>query len=279
MGKIEKAVITVAGKGLRMKPITSILPKCMLPIFSFNEKNEIVVEPLINTMLEKLREVKINKFCFVVGRHGAVLMNYLFGSEASFVFQNEPIGFGDAVRRAKWFAGDDPILVHADDGVLTGGYDVAMDLFAKESPDAVLLLRKTDNPKRYGIAEVGKEKEFEGHLAYDVLGVEEKPSFPKSNLMLSAVYLFSNKIFEELRSLKKNERTGEVELTDAIKSMSAKGLKIKGLLLEKEKWLNVGDAVSYFSTLSFTYSEARKRAAKLNRFNPASGKANEKKKV
>ncbi|MCL5100603.1 MAG: sugar phosphate nucleotidyltransferase [Candidatus Marsarchaeota archaeon] len=247
---VIKAVITAAGKGSRMKHMTSIMPKVLLPLFT-KEDGSRTMRPIVDLILDSIRAAGISRFCFVVGKHKNILMDYLFGREnITFVFQNEPKGFGDAVLKAAEFAGPDPILVHADDGVLTGGYKEALGLFSEKKPACVLLLRKTDNPSRYGIAEVESAGTYMNHEIYMVNGVEEKPKKPKSNFMLSAVYIFSPEIFEAIKTVSSE---GELELTYGIQKLINDGKKVYGVLLEKEKWLNVGDTESYYKALSYTY--------------------------
>jgi len=168
------------------------------------------------------------------------------------VFQNKPLGFGDAVLRGADFAHDSAVLVHADDGVLTGGYVEAVRLLAEKRADAVLLLRKVENvKKRYGVAVVTDEERFMGHSAFPVIEVEEKPEKPKSNLMISAAYVFSSKIFDGLRKTKHG--AGDLELTYGIQEIIKSGGKVFGLLLETEKWLNVGNTESYHQALNYSF--------------------------
>lgn len=74
---LKKAVITSAGKGSRMKHITSVLPKALLPLF-VTENGGKVTRPVIDLIMDSLNKVGIEKFCIVVGRNGMLLMQYLF---------------------------------------------------------------------------------------------------------------------------------------------------------------------------------------------------------
>ena len=247
--RIVKAIITSAGQGSRMKRVTTVLPKALLPLFMKEGSSRIMV-PVADLIMESLALAGVSKFCFVVGRHKSLLMDYMFNRGVTFVFQNEPKGFGDAVLRGEDFASRGPVFVHADDGVLTGGYVEAASLFMERDADAVLLLRKTDNPKRYGIAEAEPDSDFMGHKVFRVKGAEEKPKYPKSDMMISAVYIFSHRIFEALRE---TSQEGEIELTPGIGSIVNRGGRVYGLLLEKERWLNVGDTESYYKALEYSY--------------------------
>lgn len=246
---IGKAIITSAGRGSRMKRVTAVLPKALLPLFKKEGDSRIMV-PVADFIMESLELAGVKKYCFVVGRHRSLLMDYLFDRGVTFVFQNEPRGFGDAVLRGEDFAARAPVFVHADDGVLTGGYVEAASLFTERGADAVLLLRKTDNPRRYGIAEVEPDSDYMGHKVFRITGAEEKPKAPKSDMMLSAVYVFSHRIFDALKEAKP---AGELELTSGIDAVIRRGGKVYGILLEKERWLNVGDTESYYMALGYSY--------------------------
>lgn len=248
---VNKAVITAAGKGSRMRYITSVLPKALLPLFS-EEDGKAVMMPVIDLIMESLQRVNVNKFGLVVGRQGKLLMDYLFERGVTFVFQPQPKGFGDAVLRAEDFANKDPFFVHADDGVLTGGYLEANSLYEELRPEGVLLIREVSNPKRYGVVSVQDKGEYMGHKLYKVIEAQEKPAEPKSNLGISAVYVFSPKIFDALKQV--NVEDGkELELTYGIEKMIEDGGEIYAIKLEKEKWLNVGDPQSYFEALNYSY--------------------------
>ncbi|QIW25132.1 sugar nucleotidyltransferase [Sulfolobus sp. S-194] len=248
---VNKAVITAAGKGSRMKYITSVLPKALLPLFR-NEDGKTVMRPVIDLIMDSLQEVGVKKFCIVVGKHGKLLMDYLFERGVTFVFQPEPKGFGDAVLRAEDFSNNDPFFVHADDGVLTGGYKEANSLFEEVKPDAILLIREVSNPKRYGIVSIKEKGEYMSHKLYIVTQAEEKPLEPKSNLGISAVYVFSPKIFQSLKRVIVEENK-ELELTYGIQKIIEDGGEVYAIKLEKEKWLNVGDPQSYYDALMYSY--------------------------
>lgn len=250
--KVRKAVITAAGKGTRMKHITSVLPKGLLPLFVDEEGRKVTV-PVIDLILGSLTKVGVENFCLVVGRNGRILMDYLFelGLGATFEFQREPKGFGDAVLRAEKFVGNDPFFVHADDGVLSSGYERAAKLFEEREPDAVLLVRKVSNPKRYGIVEARDEGEFMGSKLLRVLDAQEKPSQPRSDLAVSAAYVFKPSLFKALREVESGE--GELELTYGISGVLRNGGEVWALLLQEEVWLNVGDPDSYIRAMNYTH--------------------------
>ncbi len=256
MEAIKKAVITSAGKGTRMRYITSVLPKCLLPLLVKDNERR-VAKPVIDLVMEKMEGIGVTKFCVVVGKmQGRILMEYLFERGPTFVFQNEAKGFGDAVLKAEDFVGSSPFLVHADDGVLNSGYEVLVRAFLESDADAAFFVRKVKNPQRYGIIEFEESgvKDFMNHKIYEVKGVEEKPVSPKSDLAIAAVYIFKPEIFPALKEVKL-EPGQELELTFGIKKMVEWGRKVVAISLQEEKWLNVGDPDSYFDSFMYAYKE------------------------
>ncbi len=83
------------------------------------------------------------------------------------------------------------------------------------------------------------------------MNVEEKPSNPKSNIAISAVYIFNRRIFDGLRSVRVG---GELELTYGIENVINSGGEVYGLLLSDDSWLSVGDPESYFNTITRTFN-------------------------
>lgn len=247
--EIKKAVITSAGKATRMRHISNSIPKALLPLFG-NDGGERRMRPVIDFIVGNLNGAGATNICLILGSRAKPLADYLFEKDVTIVFQNEPKGFGDAVLKAENFVGEDPFFVNADDDIILGGYKEAAALFSKENADCVLFLQKTDTPSKYGIVSIDQEKDFMGHKVFKITGVEEKPKYPKSNLAISAVYIFSSKIFQKLKEIKTD---GELQLTYGIEKMVKDGDKVYGILLTDEKWLSVGDPDSYYKALKYSY--------------------------
>lgn len=141
--------------------------------------------------------------------------------------------------------------MHADDGILTIGYPEGVKLYDELRPDVVLFLRRVSNPSRYGIAIARDEGgSFDGFRLVRILDVEEKPSNPRSDIAISAVYIFNRKIIEGLRAVKAGN---ELELTYGIKNVINGGGEAYGLLLGNDSWLNVGSVEDYFNSMVRTF--------------------------
>jgi UTP--glucose-1-phosphate uridylyltransferase len=278
-----KSVITAAGKGTRLLPITKELPKEMMPIFSKIYGNERVVMPLLQYIFEQLYSLGIRDYCFVVGRekrsiedhftphdtyltelsekHKTLIDNFykrLEKSHLMWVNQNKPLGFGDAVKRTERYVGDDDFIVHGGDvAVITRTKQhpiVRLMETAKKDPtvSAVLLCKKVKDAKGYGVPQIKKIS----NSVFDVQGVEEKPAKPKSNLGILPLYYFKPKIFTALKKIKRG-KGNEFQLTDAIQKLIDDGEKVLAVPLRShEVDIDVGNVESYRHAQEFSYKYA-----------------------
>lgn len=277
-----KSVITAAGKGTRLLPITKELPKEMMPIFSRNHDKDRIVIPLLQFIFEQLYSIGIRDYCFVVGRekrsiedhftphetylrelsdkYKSLIANFykkLENSHLIWVNQNKPRGFGDAVLRAERYIGKDNFIVHAGDVIIVSKMKhpiLRLIETAKSDPSisAVLLCKKINDTRRYGVPKI---KPLSNGL-YLVEEVEEKPTRPKSNLGLLPLYFFKPVIFDCLKKIKPG-KGNEYQLTDAIQRLIEKNHKVVAINLNKnETELDVGTVESYKETLDLSYKIA-----------------------
>jgi len=277
-----KSVITAAGKGTRLLPITKELPKEMMPIFSSRYSKDRVVIPLLQYIFEQLYSMRLRDYCFVVGREKRSIEDHftphdtylrelsdknkslisgfyekLENSHLVWVNQNKPKGFGDAVLRAERYIGKDDFIVHAGDVVIiskTKHPIMRLIETAESDPSisAVLLCKKINDAKRYGVPKV---KPLSNGV-YEVEEVEEKPTKPKSNLGLLPLYFFKPVIFDCLKKIKPG-KGNEYQLTDAIQKLIEQNHKVVAIpLKDNERELDVGTVESYRDTLNLSYKIA-----------------------
>ncbi len=277
-----KSVITAAGKGTRLLPVTKEMPKEMMPIFTRFSKNERIVVPLLQYIFEQLYSTKIRDFCFVVGREKRSIEDHftphhtylndlsskqkilisnfykkLENSNLLWVNQNKPLGFGDAVKRTERYIGNDDFVVHAGDvAILNKNKHPILRLIetAKQDPSisAVLLCKKIKDTKRYGVPKI---KEISNSL-FLVKEVEEKPIKPKSNLGILPLYYFKPKIFDCLKKIKRG-KGGEFQLTDGIQKLIEQGEKVVAIPLKNnEIEIDVGTVESYRYAQEISYRKA-----------------------
>ena len=226
-----KTIITAAGKGTRLLPITKELPKEMMPIFTKIYDNERVVMPLLQFIFEQLYATKIRDYCFVVGREKRSIEDHFTPHEGYFnelprkqkriisnfykkleksnlvwINQNKPLGFGDAIKLTEKYIGNNDFIVHAGDVSIIGNSKhpiLRLIETAKKNKDvsAVLLCKKVKDAKRYGVPKINKISKS----LLLVEGVEEKPANPKSNLGILPIYYFKPEIFDALKKIKRGK--------------------------------------------------------------------------
>ncbi len=277
-----KTVITAAGKGTRLLPITKVIPKEMMPIFVDISNNNKVVMPLLQFIYEQLYSINIRNYCFVVGNNRRSIKEHFTPNQtflndlteqqqklikifykklekSDFFWTNQikPIGFGDAVKRSENFIKKDNFIVHAGDVAIIGRDEhpiTRMINAYKKFPEtsAILLIKKVKDSKRYGVPKIKKIGPI-----FEVKEVEEKPEKPKSNMGLLPIYFFKPIIFDSLKKIKRG-RENEFQLTDAIQNLIERGEKVIAVPLKNDEIeLDVGTVNTYRYSLEKSYIKAK----------------------
>jgi len=279
---VTKVVITAAGKGTRLLPFTKEMPKEMMPIFSSMFTKKKVVLPLLQYIYEQLYSMGFRDYCFVVGREKRSIEDHftphetylrelagdykkiitkfyqkLENSHVVWVNQNRPLGFGDAVRRAERYVGNEDFIVHAGDvTILSKSKHPISRLIetAKRNPDAkaILLCKKIKDFKRYGVPTV----ERLSNNLFSVRGVVEKPDKPKSDFGILPLYYFKADIFSSIKKIKPGKGK-EFQLTDGIQNLIKEKQKVLAITLNKnEEEIDVGTVESYQKSQEITFRKA-----------------------
>ncbi|HYK94056.1 MAG TPA: sugar phosphate nucleotidyltransferase [Thermoplasmata archaeon] len=291
-----RGVLTLAGEGTRMLPWTRGLRKEFLPLYDAVEGGPPVLKPVAHHVLESMAEAGVTDFTLVVGaKDRAFVQNYfsvdprfldrhahhrerireterlyrtLGRVRIHFAVQPRPRGFGDAVLRAEPFVRGEPFLLHAADALLWERPRGAIlrRLAARVTTgevDAVLVVRRVADPRRYGVIEGRPAPRWEGMRRLTVERIEEKPDRPRSSWAATAAYAFTPKIFEALRAVRRAHPSAELELTDAIQWLLSHGGRVEALVLTPRwgEWWSVGTPLGFVRALRRTEHLARARAA------------------
>ncbi len=198
-----KALVLSGGAGTRLRPITHTSAKQLLPVAN---------KPVLFYGLEAIRDAGVTEVGLVVGDTAPAIQEAVgdgsaFGLEVTYIRQEAPLGLAHAVLVAGEFLGDDDFVMYLGDNFIVGGISPIVQEFRAARPDAQIMLTQVADPRDFGVAELDP--------AGRVIGLEEKPQQPKSDLALVGVYLFTPCIHEAVRSLKPSWR-GELEITEAI---------------------------------------------------------------
>ena len=271
---IRKIVISAAGLGTRLLPITKEIPKEMMPLFLRDKNSGVVVKPLIQIIFEQFFQQGLREYCIIVGRQKRIIQDHFMIDEEflkkfekkseykqdlknfysmlnkSKIFwaeQSEPRGFGDAVKYSESFVGNDDFLVIAGDTLIPKGDKVIKKLMnakLKGKNDAILLLKEVPDPRRFGVAVINQTKNKD-----IITNVEEKPKNPKSNLSIVALYRFGPSIFKALNDIRSGQK--ELQLTDAIQKLIDWGGNVSAIHLnENDRVIDIGTADSYLETIT-----------------------------
>jgi glucose-1-phosphate thymidylyltransferase len=219
-----KAIIPVAGAGTKLRPHTYTQPKALIPIAG---------KTILSFIVDQLHEAGINEFIFIVGYLGEKIHEYVTETypelKTHFVYQNERQGTGHAIELTKDIVGDDEVFVVLGDTICD--YDIKE---VMDSPYNMLGVKKVDDPRNFGVAEIDEEGLIEH--------VVEKPAIPKSNMALVGLYKIkeSNFLFECLHHLFSANITinGEYNLTDALDCMIKRGVKFQAFKVKS--WFDCG---------------------------------------
>ncbi len=276
-----KSVITAAGKGTRLLPLTKELPKEMLPIFARLPDGEKIMMPILQLIFEDLYKNGIKNYCFIVGRgkrsiedHFTLDSLYLkelpsiqkkllqsfykkiIKSNLVWINQDKPLGFGDAVKKSESYIGNDDFIVHGGDVSILSKSNSTISRLIKAyndnpSASAILLCKKITNPKNYGVPKLHKINSS----LFSVTHVEEKPKKPKSNYGLLPCYIFKPIIFKYLKKIKRG-KNNEYQLTDAIQALISDGHKVLAIPITTSEFeLDVGNVQSYHDALNLSFKK------------------------
>jgi glucose-1-phosphate thymidylyltransferase len=169
-------------------------------------------KPILYYCIEKLIELNITEIGIVINKSQKKTIAETIGSgkqwgvQISYIFQEEPQGIAHAVRKAKHFMDSSPFILLLGDNLITESLAGLKNCVEQQNASAALLLATVKNPQDYGIAEVTDNK---------IIGLEEKPHYPKSNLAVLGAYAFDSTIFTAIDSISPSRRN-EYEITDAI---------------------------------------------------------------
>ena len=198
-----KALVLAGGAGTRLRPITHTSAKQLLPVAN---------KPVLFYGLEAIREAGITDVGLVVGDTASAIQAAVgdgsaFGLNVTYIRQTAPLGLAHAVLVSRDYLGDDEFVMYLGDNFIIGGITSLVEEFRSQRPDAQIMLTPVPDPREFGVAELDDGGK--------VIGLEEKPQQPKSNLALVGVYIFGPAVHEAVRNLKPSWR-GELEITEAI---------------------------------------------------------------
>ncbi len=196
-----KGVILAGGRATRLRPLTYVTNKHLLPVYD---------RPLIFYPLEAMARAGVEEVLLITNpEHAGHFLQLLrtgreFGLRITYELQEEAGGLAQAVGLAEPFGRHSKLLVLLGDNIFTHDLRPSVQRFAERDRGAVIFAKQVERPEHYGVVEVDGDR---------VVSIEEKPAHPKSRLAQTGVYLYDERVFSFIAELTPSER-GELEITD-----------------------------------------------------------------
>jgi len=251
-----KGIILAGGNGSRLHPITSVVTKQLLPVYD---------KPMIHYPLATLILAGITEILIICKRGDDKLFKQLLGNGSKYgitlqyKIQDNPNGIPEAFILGEEFIGNDSVCLALGDNIFHGHGLPTLLQKGVEMIDtfggAVIFGHHVNNPERYGIVKQGKWGR--------ILGIEEKPTRPKSNCAVVGLYMYDNSVIKMAKELKPSDR-GETEITD----LNREYLKDKKLRLIKFGrgycWFDTGVADALLSASTYVQTIQKRQGLKIS---------------
>lgn len=246
-----KGVILAGGLGTRLGPLTKITNKHLLPVYN---------KPMIYYPLNLLVDAGVKDILIVTGGHHAGEFLRLLGNghefglhHINYTYQEGEGGIAEALGLARHFAKNSRIIVVLGDNILEESIRPYVEHFRRQKSGARVLLKEVDDPERFGVAALTGKK---------ITGIEEKPKIPKSSYAVTGVYMYDEKVFEIIDTLKPSKR-GELEITD-VNNAYIRGNELEFDIL-KGWWTDSGTFDSLLRANLLAAEQAKKRGPLIGR--------------
>ena len=197
-----KGIILAGGLGSRLRPLTKVTNKHLLPIYD---------KPMIYYPIETLVDAGIKDIMVVTGGNSAGDFLRLLGNGKDFglddiyyTYQEGEGGIADALKLCEHFSEGERVCVILGDNIVQKSISTYVQRYAQQQTGARLLLKEVEDPERFGVPELDGQK---------IVGIEEKPAHPKSHYAVTGIYMYDARVFDYCRNLKPSAR-GELEITD-----------------------------------------------------------------
>ncbi len=228
MEQITKAVLLAAGRGTRMRELTSDLPKPMLRVRG---------KPILQHIIEGLQTAGVTDFLLVVGWRADVVREFFedgqsLGVDIKYTTQVVQDGTGRVVELARAFCGRDSFVLSYGDILVDPANYFRLTSPPREA-EAIISVKRNEDVSQGGAVFVNEQ--------FEMTDLREKPQAgePTSPWYNAGIYMFRTSIFDYLSRLRRSPR-GEFELTDAVRDLALSGGKVQALELTGE-WADVRD--------------------------------------
>lgn len=247
-----KGIILAGGSSTRLHPATKVICKQLLPVYD----KPMIYYPLSVLMLANIKDILIistpqdTPRCQDLLGDGSNL-----GIKLQYKIQPSPNGIAEAFVLGEEFIGSDSVCLILGDNIFYGqGLSALVEESSNLNEGAIIYSYQVVDPKRFGIVELDNNLE--------VKSIEEKPSNPKSNLAVTGIYFYDNKVIELAKNLEPSRR-GELEITPINQEYFKKGLLKVKTLGRGFAWLDTGTAESLLDAGQFVQIIEKRQGHKI----------------
>lgn len=235
-----KGIILAGGNATRLRPLTKITSKQLLPVYN---------KPMIFYPIETLVRAGITEILIIIApEYAGHFLNLLgtgkdFGAKFTYEIQEKPRGLADAFLVGEQFIGDDNVTMILGDNIFDEDFSEYIQNFKK---GGIVFAKEIPDPERYGVIEFDENK--------NVLSIIEKPKDPKSKFAMVGLYILDNRASEFAKNVKPSAR-GELEIPDVINQYRERGELKVGFI--RNIWEDAGTFDSLLRVNIFMAEKAR----------------------
>ena len=249
---IKKGIILAGGMGTRMSPLTKAVNKQLLPIYD----KPLIFYPLSILMLANIKDILIIVNKGELNQYKKIIPDGKnLGIKITYAEQDRPRGLPDAFIIGEKFIGKEGVALILGDNFFYGqNLTKKLQDLSKINEGAKILLHKVAKPELYGVAKINKSNK--------ILILKEKPINFVSDLAITGLYFFDNKVIKFAKKLKPSKR-GELEIVDLLNLYKNKSELSAELLGRGGAWLDTGSIEDFYKTSSFVSAIQNRQGLKI----------------
>ena len=249
---IKKGIILAGGAGTRMSPLTKAVNKQLLPIYD----KPLFFYPLSVLMLSGIKDILIIVNKGQLNQFKKILPNgNNLGIKISYAEQKYPKGLPDAFLIGKKFIGNSNVALILGDNFFYGeSLTKKLKECVKLKKGATVILHPVKNPSSYGVASINKKNK--------ITKIVEKPKKNFSNLAVTGLYFFDNKVINYSKNLKPSKRN-EIEIVDLLNKYKKTNRLSAEFLGRGGAWLDTGSIKDFYNTSAFVSALENRQGLKI----------------
>ncbi|MED5437471.1 MAG: sugar phosphate nucleotidyltransferase [Pseudomonadota bacterium] len=240
---MHKGIVLAGGAGTRLHPLTKIISKQLLPIYD---------KPMIFYPLSTLIHSGVKEIMIITSPDSIDMFKKILGDgsqwdvKLEYAIQENPDGIAQSLIIAEKWLDNNPVILILGDNLFFGpNLHSKIRKAIQENDGATIFAYEVQDPTSFGVLNLDNENK--------IISIEEKPKNPKSNWIVTGMYIYNNKASSYSHELKKSDR-GELEITD-LNNRYLLERKLKAVFLDKNfSWLDTGTHDALLEASNFVFS-------------------------